>query len=98
MGEPQWIIPGVRVRCLTRDFNEGREGPGYGWVGEVVDVEAGEGLFVVYITWDALRGNRAARRKGGIPLHVWAFDSERLAVDYLEVLTPAPGASVGQSV
>jgi hypothetical protein len=52
----------------------------------VASVELDEGLFIVEIVWDALRGNRATRRKGRAQVHMWAFESEQLALEYLEVV------------
>lgn len=83
MAELECIAPGERVRCLAEDLNEG---PRYGWVGTVLKVEREHGLFVVSIAWDALRGNRAERRKNGVPIHVWGFQSAELAAEFLEVV------------
>ena len=79
------ITPGARVRCLEKHFEVGM-GPQWGWVGTVIDLDDENGLFIAYIAWDALHGNGRDRRKHKIPLHVWAFESERLAKEFLEVV------------
>jgi len=84
MSEPLLISAGSRVRCICEP---GEDGPGMGWVGTVVGVDREDGLFLVTITWDALRGNRAERRKYGIPVHCWGFQDAVLAAEYLEVVT-----------
>jgi hypothetical protein len=63
------------------------EGPRIGWLGTVLNVERVEGLFVVTIVWDALRGNRAQRRRGEGPVHLWAFQDQGLAAEHLEIVT-----------
>jgi len=84
MREPLLISPGSRVRCLAES---GDQGPRAGWLGTVLGVDREEGLFIVTIAWDALRGNRAARRQRRVLLHSWAFQDKQLAADYLEVAT-----------
>jgi hypothetical protein len=74
---------GSRVRCIAEP---GGEGPRVGWLGTVLDVERAEGLFLVTISWDAVRGNRAQRRRGESPLHLWAFEDAGLAGSHLEVV------------
>jgi len=71
------------VRCLECGFEPG---PQPGWLGSVFEADHEDELFVVVIGWDALLGNRAERRRGGVPLHIWAFDSEELANRFLEVI------------
>ena len=83
MSEPLLISSGSRVRCRAEP---GNKGPRCGWVGTVLDVDREECLFIVTIAWDALRGNRAQRREGGVLLHSWAFQDEQLAAEYLEVI------------
>jgi len=79
------LTAGVRVRCVAEDSIIG---PECGWLGTVVGVEWIDQMFTVHIEWDLLRGNRAERRKkGGVPLHSWGFESEELALEYLEVVT-----------
>jgi len=93
MAEGHSITAGGRVRCLARDLEQG---PQYGWLGTVVEVQHDEGLFIVGIVWDELRASRAARRRqGGVPLHMWAFESEQLAIEFLEVLPGATGVKSG---
>lgn len=84
MTEPLLISAGSRVRCKAEP---GDEGPRVGWVGTVLEVEREDGLFIVTIAWDAMRGNRAERRRGEVPLHFWAFQDDRLAADHLEIVT-----------
>jgi hypothetical protein len=84
MSGPLLISAGSRVRCIAEP---GEDGPEVGWVGTVTNVDREEGLFLVTIAWDALRGNRAERRKHGIPLHCWGFQDAVLAAEYLEVVT-----------
>ena len=84
------IAPGVRVRCRRAEFEPG---PRVGWVGTVVDAELEDELFVVVIAWDELLAGRAARRQGDLPVHVWAFDSEKLAGEFLEVVSVGSSAN-----
>ncbi|HYL89759.1 MAG TPA: hypothetical protein VEU32_13450 [Burkholderiales bacterium] len=84
MSESLMVYTGARVRCRIAP---GDEGPSVGWLGTVFAVDREEGLFVVTIAWDAVRGNRAERRAGLTPLHFWGFQDETLAANYLQVIT-----------
>ena len=84
MREPRLISSGARVRCRAES---GAQGPRAGWLGTVLEVDCENGSLLVTIAWDALRGNRAKQRQRRIPLHLWAFQDEQLAADYLEVVS-----------
>ena len=90
MSEPLMVSAGSRVRCRAAP---GDEGPRVGWLGTVVHVDHEDGLLIIDIAWDALRGNRAQRRRGEVPLHTWAFQDQGLAAEHLEIVAEGLGGN-----
>ena len=83
MIRPLFLSVGARVRCIGEP---GDPGPRLGWLGTVAEVSTQGSVFMVAIAWDAVRGNRAQRRRGETPVHFWAFEDHEVAAKHLEVV------------